>query len=139
MPEITRLSVCGFDPMLVRGYVKTGYRALWFYLPDTVFTDFKVQPGDTVSGKILAVYNPKGEQTSAPNEPFRWTATKETGYAVLIPAESIVKYQLTEFHFLEIEIEKINEALVYPGEVRKTKWWPMEKMNLSYSIPYMAP
>lgn len=138
MPEICRLSVCGFDPMLVKGYLKTGYRALWWYLPDDVFADFKVKPGDTITGKLLAVYNPKGEETASPKEAYRWTATKETGYAVQIPAEIIAKYQLTEFHFVELSIEKINELEVYPGQERKTKWWPAEKMKLSYSIPYAS-
>jgi hypothetical protein len=25
---------------------------------------------------------------------------------------------------------------IYPGETKQTKWWPTEKMKLSYSIPY---
>lgn len=139
MPEKCRLSVCGFDPMIVRGYVKTGARALWWYVPDDIFTSFKIKPGDNVIGKLLAVYNPKGEKTASPNEPFRWTTTKETGYAVLLPPEVITKHQLTEFHFIELVIEKINDADVYPGEERKTKWWPEERMKLSYSIAYIAP
>ena len=99
MPEKCRVSVCGFDPMLVKGYVKTGYRALWFYLPDEIFKEFDVKIGDKVQGKLLAVINPKEERTAEPNEQFEWNCSKETGYAVLIPAETIVKYELTEFHF----------------------------------------
>ncbi|MHC1730097.1 MAG: hypothetical protein AB9866_29550 [Syntrophobacteraceae bacterium] len=139
MPEKCRLSVCGFDPMIVRGYLKTGARALWWYLPDDVYEDFKVKSGDTVIGKLLAVYNPKGEQTAAPNENFRWLTTKETGYAVQLPSEAITKYELTEFHFVELEINHINEMEVYPGETKQSKWWPTEKMKLSYSIAYIAP
>lgn len=139
MPEKCRLSVCGFDPMIVRGYLKTGARALWWYLPDSVYEEFKVKSGDTVIGKLLGVYNPKGEQTAAPNEHFRWVTTKETGYAVQLPSDAITKYQLTEFHFIELQIEHINEMEVYPGEVRQTKWWPEERMKLSYSLAYIAP
>ena len=90
MPEKCRVSVCGFDPMLVKGYVKTGYRALWFYLPDEIFKEFDVKIGDKVQGKL-----------------FEWNCSKETGYAVLIPAETIVKYELTEFHFVELELTHI--------------------------------
>lgn len=141
MPEKTRVSVCGFDPMLVKGYVKTGARALWFYLPDELWKDYDVNIGDKIQGKLLAVYNPKGEKTHEPNEPFEWVTSKETGYAILIPAETIVKYKLTEFHFIELEIThvvKIDKGVVevYPGETKCRKWWPDEKMKLSYFIPY---
>jgi len=140
MPEKCRVSVCGFDPMLVKGYVKTGYRALWFYLPDELWADYPVKINDKIQGKLLAVYNPKAEKTHEPNESFEWYASKETGYAVLIPAEAIVKYKLTEFHFVELSLDlwKSGEKLVeiYPGETKQRKWWPQEKMVLSYSIPY---
>ena len=86
MPEKCRVSVCGFDPMLVKGYVKTGYRALWFYLPDELWADYPVKINDKIQGKLLAVYNPKEEKTHEPNESFEWLASKETGYAILIPA-----------------------------------------------------
>jgi hypothetical protein len=140
MPEKCRVSVCGFDPMLVKGYVKTGYRALWFYLPDELFEEFDVKIGDKVQGKLLAVINPKEERTAEPNEQFEWAASKETGYAVLIPAETIVKYELTEFHFVELELTHIVRGdqitTLYPGETKQRKWWPDGKMKLSYSIPY---
>jgi hypothetical protein len=140
MPEKCRVSVCGFDPMLVKGYVKTGYRALWFYLPDELFEEFDVKIGDKVQGKLLAVINPKEERTAEPNEQFEWAASKETGYAVLIPAETIVKYELTEFHFVELELTHIVRGdqiiSLYPGETKQRKWWPDGKMKLSYSIPY---
>ena len=140
MPEKTRLSVCGFDPMIVKGYVKTGARALWFYLPDELWADYPVKINDKIQGKLLAVYNPKGEKTHEPNESFEWHASKETGYAIIIPADTIVKYELTEFHFIELSLDfwvsgdKVIE--IYPGESKKRKWWPNAKMKLSYSIPY---
>lgn len=141
MPEKVRVSVCGFDPMLVKGYVKTGARALWFYLPDELWKDYDVNIGDKIQGKLLAVYNPKAEKTHEPNESFEWVTSKETGYAVLIPAETIVKYKLTEFHFIEMELThvvKIDKGVIeiYPGETKCRKWWPDEKMKLSYFIPY---
>ncbi len=57
MPEKCRVNVCGFDPMLVRGYIKTGYRALWWYLPDELFADFDVQIGDKVKGTLSKIIN----------------------------------------------------------------------------------
>jgi hypothetical protein len=143
MPEKVRVSVCGFDPMLVKGYVKTGYRALWFYLPDELFEDYKVQIGDKIQGKLLAVINPKEERTAEPKETFEWLASKETGYAILIPAEAITKYELTEFHFVELELTHIVRGDkiidIYPGETKQRKWWPDGKMKLSYFLPYAAP
>jgi hypothetical protein len=141
MPEKTRLSVCGFDPMIVKGYVKTGARALWFYLPDELWKDYNVAIGDKIQGKLLAVYNPKEERTHKPNEDFEWVASKETGYAILIPADTIVKYKLTEFHFIELELKFVvkmdkGPIEIYPGETKQRKWWPDGKMKLSYSIPY---
>jgi hypothetical protein len=140
MPEKCRVSVCGFDPMLVKGYVKTGYRALWFYLPDELYEQYEVKPGDKVQGKLSAVINPKEERTAEPHEAFEWVASKETGYAVLIPAETIVKYELTEFHFVELELTNIvrgDQIMdLYPGETKQRKWWPDGKMKLSYFIPY---
>lgn len=143
MPEKCRVIVCGFDPMLVRGYAATGARALWFYLPDEVFADYKVQPGDKVIGKVLAVYNGDGEKTFEPNRPFVWPASKETGFAVVISPHDIVRYELTEFHFLELLIERIRrdgtEVEVYPGEEKQHKWWPEDKMKLRYKLAYAPP
>ena len=144
MPEKCRVVVCGYDPMLVRGYVKTGERALWWYLPDELYEDYKVQPGDKVKGTLLAVYNPKAERVATPNEHFTWSTSKETGLAVVLPPEAIVKYELTEFHFLELTISSIERANgreeeVYPGEVKQRKFWPEEKMKLHYYVPYVAP
>lgn len=144
MPEKCRVSVCGFDPMLVRGYVKTGFRALWFYLPDELYEDYDVQIGDKIQGKLLAVINPKEERTFEGSETFEWSTSKETGYAVLIPAEIITKYELTEFHFIEVElthIVRVDKGIIdiYPGETKQRKWWPDGKMKLSYFLPYAAP
>jgi hypothetical protein len=129
--------------MLVKGYVKTGYRALWFYLPDELYEDFDVKIGDKIQGKLLAVINPKEERTAEPNEQFEWLASKETGYAILIPAETIVKYELTEFHFVELELTHVVRGdqitSIYPGETKQRKWWPEGKMKLSYFLPYAAP
>lgn len=155
MPEKCRLGVCGFDPMIVRGYVKTGYRALWWYLPDELYADYDVQIGDKVKGTLLKVINGKEEVTATPNEPFEWVTSKETGYAVLIPPTVITQYELTEFHFFELQIDQILrketggpkgrdqdefEAIeVYPGETKCRKWWPDGKMKLKFSLPYVAP
>lgn len=153
MAELCRLSVCGFDPMLVKGYVKTGARALWWYLPDELYADYKVSSGDKVSGKLLAIYNYKGEKTASPNEAYEWVTAKESGLAVLIPATVITKYELTEFHFVELTVEKIlkmtvgekgreeivEEADVYPGKEMKRKFWPAEKMKLDFHLNYVAP
>jgi hypothetical protein len=155
MPEKCRVGVCGFDPMLVRGYVKTGFRALWWYLPDELFADFDVKPGDKIKGTLLTIYNGKEEKTASPNEPFEWVASKETGYAVLLPPDLIMKYELTEFHFLEVQVDKIGRVAsgvpwgrdmdevelveVYPGETKQRKWWPDGKMKLKFVLPYAAP
>ncbi len=137
MPEKCRVIVCGFDPMLVRGYLKTGERALWWHLPDELYEDYKVQPGDTISGKLLAVYNGDGEKVATPNEPFTWQASKESGLAIVLPPEVISKYKLTEFHFLELSIEKVRDEEVYPGEEKQRKWWPDDKMKLAYKVDYI--
>lgn len=155
MPEKCRLGVCGFDPMIVRGYVKTGYRALWWYLPDELYADYDVQIGDKVKGTLLKVINGKEEVTATPNEPFEWVTSKETGYAVLIPPTVITQYELTEFHFFELQIDQVLrketggpkgrdqdefEAIdVYPGETKCRKWWPDGKMKLKFALPYVAP
>ena len=139
MPEKCRVGVCGFDPMLVRGYVKTGFRALWWYLPDELFADFDVQIGDTIKGTLLKIINGKEETTATPNEPFEWVASKETGYAILLPTDLMTKYELTAFHFLELQINHINQKDVYPGETKQRKWWPDGKMKLKFVLPYAAP
>lgn len=138
MPEKSRVILCGFDPMIVKGYVKTGDRALWWHLSDELYEEYKVKPGDTVSGKLLAVYNPAAEKVASPSEPFEWKAAKESGLAIVVPSDVISKYQLTEFNFLELLVEKVAGTPVYPGQEVTNKWWPDEKMKLEYKLAYIA-
>ncbi|MGE5139971.1 MAG: hypothetical protein ACM3JD_10935 [Rudaea sp.] len=107
MPEKCRVVVCGYDPILVRGYVKTGERALWWHLPDELYEDYKVKPNDSVCGSVQAVYDGEGKPVATPNESFSWKASKESGLAVLLPPDFITKYRLTEFHFLEMTLDTI--------------------------------
>jgi hypothetical protein len=141
MPERCRVGVCGFDPMLVKGYVKTGFRGLWWHISDEIYEEYGVKPNDKISGKLLKVFTGKtGKMTHEPKEPFEWKLSKESGLAVLLPPEAIVKYQLTEFHFLELIVEKINDKEVWPGKDRiSTKMWPEDKMKLHYTLDFIAP
>lgn len=138
MPEKCRVGVCGYDPVLVKGYVKTGDRCLWWHLSDEVYEEYKVKPGDSVAGRILAIYDGTGKRVATPNEPFEWKCSKESGLAVLLPPETITKYKLTAFHFLELLVEKVAGREVYPGKERMSlKWWPEEKMKLEYKVGYI--
>ena len=138
MPEKCRVGVCGFDPMIVKGYVKTGERALWWHVSDELYEQ-GIKPGDAVSGTLLAVYSPEGQKMATPNEPFEWKTAKESGLAVLLPPEVITKYQLTEFNFLELQVDKVAGKPVFPGETRQsTKYWPEEKMKLDYKLAYIG-
>lgn len=146
MPARARVGVCGFDPMLVKGYVKTGFRALWWHIPDEIYEQFNVKPDDPISGTLVKVWkgtvqDEPAKETHAPNEPFHWKLSKESGLAVLFPPEAIVKYELTEFHFIEVIIDKIRGEAVYPGEEKEsTKMWPMDRMkNMPYVIDFIAP
>jgi len=138
MAEKCRVGVCGYDPVLVKGYLKTGDRALWWHVSDELYEDFKVKPGDTVSGKILAVYDGEGKKVASDHDPFEWKVANESGLAVLLPPDAITKYKLTAFHFLELFIEKVGDKAVYPGkEQMSSKWWPDEKMKLEYKVGYI--
>ena len=138
MPEKCRVGVCGFDPMLVKGYVKTGERGLWWHMSDELFEEFGVKPGTPVSGKILAIYDCEAKKVASPNDPFDWKTSKETGLVVLLPPEVITKYKLTAFHFLELLVEKIGDKEVYAGQEKMSmKWWPEAKMKLEYKVGYM--
>ena len=139
MPEKCRVGVCGFDPMLVKGYVALGMRALWWHISDELYEEFQMKPGMKVSGTLQKIYAGKtGEQEAAPNESFEWECSKETGLVVLLPPEVITKYKLTEMHFLEMTIDKIDGKDVYPGEERmSTKWWPEDMMKLDYVLDYI--
>jgi hypothetical protein len=146
MPAKARVGVCGFDPMLVKGYCKTGFRALWWHIPDELFEEFEVKPGGKISGKLLKVWKGTREDkpaplTHEPNEAFHWNFSKESGLAVLLPAETIIKYELTEFHFIEVLIEKINDQPVAAGaEIESTKMWPMDRMKkMPYVVDFIAP
>lgn len=139
MPETMRTILVGFDPVLVRGYVKTGARALWFYLPEELYKEYKVKPGSKINGKLLHIYGPDGSRASSPNESFEWDAAQETGMAVNLPASVITKHELTSFHFLEMEIDKIAGEPVYPGKTESHKMWPEKAMKLAYSVKYMPP
>ena len=141
MPEKCRVGVCGFDPMLVKGYVKTGFRGLWWHISDEIYEGYNVKPNDKISGKLLKVYiGTTGKETHAPDEPFEWKLSMESGLAVLLPPEAIVKYELTEFHFLELIVEKINDQEVFPGEDKTSvKMWPKDKMKLHYTLDFIAP
>lgn len=139
MPEKCRVGVCGYDPMLVRGYLKTGERALWWHLSDEVYEEFQVKPNTPVAGKLLGVYDGDGNKVAFPNEPFEWKTARESGLAVLLPPDVISKYKLTAFHFLELLVEKIGDKPVYPGQERtSTKWWPEAKMKLEYKVGYIG-
>ncbi|MCG6981088.1 MAG: hypothetical protein LJE88_06735 [Deltaproteobacteria bacterium] len=141
MPEKCRVGVCGFDPMLVKGYVKTGFRGLWWHISDEIYEEYGVKPNDKISGKLLKVFTGKtGEMTHEPNESFEWKMSMESGLAVLLPPEVIVKYELTEFHFLELIVEKINDQEVWPGDDKiSTKMWPEDRMKLTFTLDYIAP
>ncbi len=139
MPEVERTILVGFDPVIVRGYLKTGARALWFYLPDELYTEYAIKPGVKVSGTLLQIYGPDGAKVASPNEAFEWETAKETGMAVNVPAAVILKYGLTEFHFIEVEIERVGGQPVYPAKEVSRKMWPEDKMKLAYSIKFMPP
>jgi hypothetical protein len=127
--------------MLVKGYVMTGFRGLWWHISDELFEEFNVQPNDKISGTLLKVYAGKdGKMTHEPKEPFEWQLSKESGLAVLLPPKVIVKYELTEMHFLELEITHINGKPVCPGEERMSvKWWPEEMMKLHFVLDFIPP
>jgi hypothetical protein len=139
MPEKCRVGVCGFDPMLVRAYAAADMRACWWHISDELFEEFDMKPGMKVSGKLLKIYSGiTGEEEAAPNEAFEWETAKETGLVVLLPSAVITKYKVTEFHFFEMLIEKIDGKDVYPGEEKMSKkWWPDDKMKLDYTLDYI--
>ena len=139
MPEKCRVVVCGFDPMLVKAYAAADMRACWWHISDELFEEFDMKPGMKVSGQLQKIYiGTTGEEVAAPNEAFEWETAKETGLVVLLPSDVITKYKLTEFHFLEMVIEKIDGKDVYPGEEKMSKkWWPDDKLKLDYTLDYI--
>jgi hypothetical protein len=140
MPEKCRVGICGFDPMLVKGYIALNMRAIWWHISDELYDEFDMKPGMKVSGKMLKLYaGTDGKEFAAPNEDFEWECSKETGLVVLIPPDTVRKYKLTEFMFAELLIEKIDGKDVYPGEEKiSKKWWPDDKMNLDFTIDYIG-
>lgn len=140
MPEKCRVVVCGFDPMLVKGYVAANARACWWHISDVLYEQFNMKPGMKVTGELIRIYSGKdGKECAAPREAFEWETSKETGLVVLFPAEAIKKYKLTEFHFVELRIDKIDGKDVYPGEtVVSKKWWPDDKMKMAFTLDYQA-
>ena len=140
MPEKCRVGVCGFDPMLVKGYTKANMRALWWHIPDALYEEFNMKPNMKVSGKLLRIHSGKtGKETASPNEACEWECAKETGRVVVLPTTVILKYELTEFHFMELLVEKIDGKDVYPGKEKMSKnWWPDDKMKLAFTLDYMA-
>ena len=140
MPEKCRVVVCGFDPMLVKAYTAANARACWWHISDELYDEFKMQPRMKVHGKLLKIYSGKtGQETEAPIEPFEWECAKETGLVVLLPADVIKQHKLTEFHFVELLIEKIDGKDVYPGQEKiSKKWWPDDKMKMSFTLDYQG-
>ncbi|MGO9021164.1 MAG: hypothetical protein ACLQBD_27790 [Syntrophobacteraceae bacterium] len=164
MPEKCRVVVCGFDPMLVKAYVAANARALWWHVSDELYNEFKMHPKMKVQGKLLKVYSGKtGEEEVAPSEPFEfqsdvvfrdpdseeaqavrsepfeWECSNESGLAVVLPSDVIKKHKLTEFHFIELIIDKIGGKDVYPGQEKiSKKWWPDDKLKLTYALDYIG-
>jgi len=140
MPEKCRVIVCGFDPMLVKAYAAANARACWWHISDELYDEFRMLPKMKVHGTLLKIYHGKtGLEVAAPNEPFEWECSKETGLVVLIPSSVITKFKLTEFHFLELMIDQIDHKDVYPGEERiSKKWWPDSKMKLAFALDYVG-
>ncbi len=140
MPEKCRVGICGFDPMLVKGYIAQNMRAIWWHISDELFEEFDMKPGMKVSGKLLKLYSGvTGEECGAPNEDFEWETSKEVGLVVLIPPAVVTKHELTAFMFADLLIEKIDGKDVYPGEEKiSKKWWPDDKMKLDFTIDYIA-
>ena len=140
MPEKCRVVVCGFDPMLVKAYTAANARACWWHISDELYEEFNMKPRMKVNGKLLKIYSGKtGQETEAPNEPFEWECAKETGLVVLLPADVIKQHKLTEFHFLELLIEKIDGKDVYPGQEKiSKKWWPDDKMKMGFTLDFQG-
>jgi hypothetical protein len=129
MPELCRVGICGFDPMLVKGYTAQNMRAIWWHISDELFEEFDMKPGMKVTGKLLKIYSGiTGEESSAPN-----------GIVVLVPADVVHAHKLTAFMFADLQIDTIDGKDVYPGEDKVSKkWWPDDKMKLAYTLDYIG-
>jgi len=140
MPELCRVGICGFDPMLVKGYTAQNMRAIWWHISDELFEEFDMKPGMKVTGVLLKLYDGKdGLEFSAPNEAFEWETSKETGIVVLVPAAVVHAHKITAFMFADLQIDTIDGKAVYPGEEKiSKKWWPDDKMKLAYVLDYIG-
>jgi hypothetical protein len=131
--------------MLVKGYVTTGFRGLWWHISDELYEEYKVKPNDKISGTLHKVYKGAAKRadvkvTHEPNVEFEWQMSKESGLAVLLPPKVIVEYQLTEFHFIEVTVKKIRGEEVWPGKkVTSVKMWPEERMELPFVLDFIPP
>ena len=141
MPEKMRVVLCGYDPVLVRGYVKSGAEeALWFYLPEELCEDYNTNFGSVVQGTLEKIYEGKnGTLVAEPNEKFEWKISQYNKWAVVVPPDVITKYQLTAWHFFELTVEAIDGKEVYPGETKARKMWPEDRLKLHYTLDYVAP
>ncbi len=143
MPEKMRVVLCGYDPMLVRGYVRAkNEEALWFYLPKELYEDYKLKPGDKVRLVIEKIYWGKtGEVVAEPNDEVVWPTSQFTGMAVVVDWDYIKKYKLTAWHFFELTVKSViqdgEEKEVYPGETKVRKMWPEDKLKLRYTLDYV--
>ena len=131
--------------MLVRGYVRTGEQAIWFYLPKELFEDFKLKPGDVVKGTLHKVYDYTGAVAATPEEKIEWKTSNNSGRSVLVSGDAIKNYKLTAWHYLELTIDKVvaggKEQDVYPGKTMERVIWPEEKMKnptWKYSLKYVG-
>jgi hypothetical protein len=163
MPEKCRVVVCGFDPMLVKAYVAANARACWWHVPDELYSEFNMKPKMKVQGRLLKVYTgktgeeqpppsepfeyesdvvfrePDPREKAVPSEPFEWECSNESGLVVVLPSEVIKRHKLTEFHFLELIIDRIDGREVYPGQMKMSKkWWPDDKLKLTYTLDYIG-
>jgi len=134
------VGICGFDPMLVKGYTAQNMRAIWWHISDELFEEFDMKPGMKVTGVLLKLYDGKdGLEFSAPNEAFEWETSKETGIVVLVPAAVVHAHKITAFMFADLQIDTIDGKAVYPGEEKiSKKWWPDDKMKLAYVLDYIG-
>jgi hypothetical protein len=131
--------------MLVKGYVSTGFRGLWWHISDELYDAYKVKPNDKITGTLHKVYKGANKQanvkvTDEPNAEFEWQMSKESGLAVLLPPKVIVDYKLTEFHFIEVTIKTIAGKEVWPGKDKTSvKMWPEDRMELPFVVDFIAP
>jgi hypothetical protein len=136
MPEKCRVGVCGFDPMLVKGYVKTGERGLWWHMSDELYEELGVKPGTPVSGKILAIYDCEAKKVASPNDAFDWKTSKESGLVVLLPPGDH-QVQVDGVPFPGTPRGKDRRQEVYAGQEKMSmKWWRGEN-EAQYKVGYI--